>query len=146
MRIIKEGDGKSTEESVQFFKDHYGELGQIQYIILYYAEHEWAVARNPEIYHQFVIIVGEEAQLWMSGLTWGYDGTGPYGLFTVIQLIESDITYKDIIALEWLAEDPIVYKKMDGRLVLTHLDETAKSMICRENKYLPWDFRGCKLR
>ncbi len=35
----------------------------------------------------------------------GYGGTGPYGLFTVMQSIDSNITYKDIIALEqnfWL--------------------------------------------
>ena len=144
MRIIKQGPGKSTKESLRFFKDHYLELGEIKYIILYYAEREWAIYRDREIYHQYVIIVGEKAQLWMSGLTWGYDGTGPYAFFTIMQLIDPNITYKDIAALEWMAEDPIVYEKMNGKLVLTHFDETAKNMICNGNKYLPWEIRGIK--
>jgi len=145
MRIIKEGNDNSTEESLQFFKDHYLELGDIKYIILYYAEHEWAIARSREIYHQYLIFVGEKAQLWMSGLTWGYDGTGPYTFFTLMQLIDPNITYKDIIALEWMAEDPIVYEKMNGKFVLTDFDEPVKSMIRIDNKYLPWDFRRVKL-
>ena len=81
----------------------------------------------------------------MSGLTWVYDGTGPYTFFTLMQLIDPNITYKDIIALEWLAEDPIVYEKVNGRFVLTHFDEPVKNMIRIDNKYLPWDFRRVRL-
>ena len=140
MRIIKEGDGKDTEDSLQFFKDHYLELGEIKYILLYYAEREWSIARSPEIYHQFVIFVGEKTQLWMSGLTWGYDGEGPRGLFTLMQSIDPNITYKDIIALEWMAKDPIVYENVNGRFMLTDFNEPVENMIYVD-KFLPWDFR-----
>ena len=69
MRIIKQGRLKSTEDSLMFFREHYQELGEVKYIILYYAEREWLI--NKEYYHQYVIVIGENAQLWMSGLSWG---------------------------------------------------------------------------
>ena len=76
----------------------------------------------------------------MSGLTWGYDGEGPRGLFALMQSIDPNITYDDIIDLEWMAKDPIVYEKVNGRFMLTDFDELVESMI-RINKFLPWDFR-----
>ena len=69
MRVIKEGSQKVTRESLEFFKEHFLELRGVKYVILYDAEREWAICRSRELYHQYVIIVGETAQLWMSGLT-----------------------------------------------------------------------------
>jgi hypothetical protein len=138
MRIIKEGPGKSCYESVEFFKDHYAELGETKYVILYFAEHEWMVYEDPEIYHQFVIFIGEKAQMWLSGLTWGYYGTGPNCFYTVLHMLDSSITYDDIAGLEWMAEDPIVLEKQNGRFVSAPFDEKIKTMIRRDNRWLPW--------
>ena len=80
----------------------------------------------------------------MSGLTWGYHGTGPYTFFTLMQLIAPDIEYEDIVALEWMAKDPIVLEKVNGRFMLTDFDESVKNMI-RIDKFLPWDFRRVKV-
>ena len=141
MRIIKEGSLKATRESLEFFKEHHFELGEIKYLILYYAEQEWAICRNPDLYHQYVIIVGETAQLWMSGLTWGYHGEGPYGLFNLLKLIDAGISYEDIVGLECEAKEPIMYEKIHGKLILKPFNESAKEMICKKNGRLPWDIR-----
>ena len=92
MRIIKEEDSSgSTRESLRFFQKHYHELGEVKYIVLYHAEKEWLI--NPALYHQYCIVIGENVQLWMLGLTWGYYGEGPSGLHEVLQIIDPEFTY-----------------------------------------------------
>jgi hypothetical protein len=142
IRIIKEGDMTSSRHSLQFFQDYSLELGEIHYIILYYAEREWEAARSPEIYHQYVVIVGEKAQLWMSSLTWGYCGTDPYTIFEIMQSIDPTITYEDITALEWMAEDPIVFEKVNGKLMVAQFDQNIKRILCNGKDSLPWDIMG----
>jgi len=72
-KIIKQKEGKdNARASLEFFNRHFKELGKVKYIILYYAEKEWVL--NHDLMHQYVIIIGDNAQLWMSGLTWGYYG------------------------------------------------------------------------
>jgi len=132
MRILKEPK-EDTEKALSFFKEHYEELGEIKYIILYYAEEEWAIYHVPEIYHQYVIIIGEKAQIWLAGLTWGYYGHGPSVFLELMQMIDSSITYEDIAALEWAADySPIMYEKANGKLILKPFDETADNMICNK--------------
>ncbi len=135
MRVIKEGRLKSTRESLMFFKDHFRELGKVKYIILYYAEREWSI--NKKYYHQYVIVIGERAQLWISGLTWGYYGQGPYGLFELMQMIDPTITYEQIVSLEWMAEYPIMFENVDNKLVLRPYNESASSLLYREGDRLP---------
>ena len=135
MQIIKEGRLKSTESSLIFFKDHYQELGKVKHIILYYAEREWSI--NPEFYHQYVIVIGERTQLWMSGLTWGYNGEGPYGLFELIQIIDPSITYEQIVSLQWMAEYPIKFENVEQKLILKPYNESAKSFLSVEKARLP---------
>jgi len=137
MQIIKSGPLSNTNDSLRFFKEHYEELRKIKYVILYYAEREWLV--NRELYHQYVIIVGEKAQLWISGLTWGYYGSGPYGLFTLMQLIDSSITYEEIVGLEWMADDPLMFEDVKGKLVLKKFNESARTLISVEINCLPWE-------
>ena len=142
MRIIKEGSARYAEDSIKLFKEHHSELGEIKYIILYYAEREWAICRSPEVYHQYIMIVGENAQLWLSSLTWGYYGAGPRALLILMQLIDPSITYEDIAGLEWEADShPIMYEKVGKKLILKPFNETAKAMICNKNGRLPWDIR-----
>jgi len=74
MLKIKGGKYQPTRASLEFFKKHYGKLGEIKFIVLYYAEREWSL--NPELYHQYVNIIGDKAQVWLSGLSWGYYGEG----------------------------------------------------------------------
>ena len=138
MRVYKEGPLKSTDESLTFFKGYLLILRKIKYIVLYYAEREWLI--NRELYHQYVIVVGEEAQAWMSGFTWGYYGTGPYGLFELMQIIDSSITYEEIVSLEWMANEPIMFENVEGKLMLKEFNENARSIICIENNSLPWEF------
>ena len=135
MRVIKEGHLKSTEDSLMFFKSHSQELGRVKYIILYYAEREWLV--NKKYYHQYVIVIGENAQLWMSGLTWGYYGQGPHALFELMQMIDPTITYKQIASLEWMAEYPIMFENVDNKLVLRPYNESASSLLALEKDRLP---------
>ena len=61
MRIFKEGRLKYTDESIEFFKKYYRSIGKVNYFVLYYAEREWKI--NPDLYHQYVIVIGEYAQL-----------------------------------------------------------------------------------
>ena len=135
MRIIKQGRLKSTEDSLMFFRDHYQELGRIKYIILYFAEREWSI--DKKYYHQYVIVIGDTAQLWMSGLTWGYYGHGPYGLFELMQMIDPTITYEQIISLEWMAEYPIMLENVDQKLVSRPYNESARSLLSLERERLP---------
>ena len=135
MRVIKEGRLKSTRDSLMFFKDHFRELGKVKYIILYYAEREWLI--NRKFYHQYVIIIGEDAQLWMSGLTWGYYGQGPYGLFELMQIIDPTITYEQIVSLVWMAEYPIMFENVDNKLVLRPYNESVRSLLRIERDNLP---------
>ena len=95
MQIIKEKPFSSPDESLKFFKDHFLEFGGIRYIVLYYAEREWLL--NNSYYHQYVIVVGNLAQLWLSGLSWGYFGSGPHALFELIQIIDLNVTYDKVI-------------------------------------------------
>jgi len=137
MQIIKEKRLRSTSESLKFFKDNLSKLGEIKYLVLYYAEREWVL--NHELYHQYVIVIGEKCQLWMSGLAWGYYGTGPYGLFELMHKIDPSITYEQIESLEWMAEKPIMFENVKGKLELKQFDEVAKSIICGEANRLPWE-------
>jgi hypothetical protein len=51
------------------FKEHFQKRDKVKYIVLYSAKREWQL--NPELYNQYTIVIGENAQLWMSKLTWG---------------------------------------------------------------------------
>ena len=136
MRVIKQGRLKSTVDSLMFFRDHYQELGEVKYIILYYAEREWSINNN-YYYHQYIIVIGEKAQLWMSGLTWGYYGQGPYGLFDLMQMIDLTITYEQIVSLEWMSEYPIMLENVDQKLVSRPYNESARSFLYIERDRLP---------
>ena len=60
-----------------------------------------------------------------------------------MQLIDSSITYEKIAALEWAADySPIMYEKVDGKLILKPFGEPAESMIRNEKNRLPWDVRN----
>ena len=135
MRVIKQGRLKSTEDSLMFFRDNYQELGEVKYIILYYAEREWSI--NKKYYHQYVIVIGENAQLWLSALTWGYYGQGPYGLFELMQMMDPTITYEQIVSLEWMAEYAIMFENANNKLVLRPYNESARSLLRIERDRLP---------
>jgi len=137
MQIIKQSSVKPTRDALRFFKEHFDKVDKVKYIVLYYAEREWLL--NPELFHQYVIIIGENAQLWMSGLTWGYNGEGPYGLFEVMQMIDSSITFEEIKNLEWLGTEPILFENVEGKLVLKPLNKVVKLLISIENDRLPWE-------
>ena len=136
MRIIKEGSNGNTRDSLEFFKEHYHELGEVNYIVLYYAEKEWCI--NHDLFHQYAIVIGEKAQLWMSGLTWGYYGAGPSALLEVMQMIDPAITYEDIVSLKWMAENPIIFERVSGNLIQCSFDEFVRSLLCFETDRLPW--------
>ena len=137
MQIIKQGQSESTRGALRFFKENFYKVDKVKYIVLYFAEREWQL--NPELYHQYAIVVGEKAQLWISGLTWGYSGAGPYALFEVMQLIDSSITYEEIQNLEWPETKPIMFENVEGKLVLKPLNKDVKSLISIENDRLPWE-------
>ena len=136
MQIIKQGSLKSTRDALRFFKEHFDKVDKVKYIVLYFAEREWQL--NPELYHQYAIVIGENAQLWMSGLTWGYCGEGPYGLFEVMQMIDPSITFEQIEALEWPGTYPILFENVEGRLSLTQFTNSVASLLCIEGGKLPW--------
>lgn len=136
MNIIKEGKLKAPENSLNFFREHYDELGELKYIVLYYAEKEWSI--NPEVYHQYTILMNEKAQIWMSGFTWGYYGAGPRGLLELLQMIDPEITCEEVANLEWMAKDPIVFENVKGKLVLRSFNESICSLLSIENDRLPW--------
>ncbi|GAG84569.1 unnamed protein product [marine sediment metagenome] len=136
MQIIKQGSLKSTRDTLRFFKEHFDKVDKVKYIVLYFAEREWLL--NPDLYHQYAIVIGENAQLWMSGLTWGYCGEGPYGLFEVMQMIDPSITFEQIEALEWPGTYPILFENVEGRLSLTQFTNSVASLLCLEGGRLPW--------
>ena len=63
MKIIKEGSNGHSWSSLEFYKQHYHKLGDVNYIVLYYAEEEWCI--NHDLFHQYVIVIGEKAQIWV---------------------------------------------------------------------------------
>ena len=135
MQVIKQGRLKSTRETLRFFKEHFEKLGKVRYIVLYSAEQDrvW----NKELYSQYVIVIGEGAQLWMSGLTWGYIGEGPYGLLDVMQMVDSSITFEQIEDLEWPGTYPIMFENVEGRLILKPITNSAASLLQLEVGRLP---------
>jgi len=136
MQIIKQGQLKSTRDALRFFKEHFDKVDKVKYIVLYFAEREWQL--NPELYHQYAIVIGENTQFWMSGLTWGYCGEGPYGLFEVMQMIDPSVTFEQIENLEWLGTYPILFENVEGRLSLTQFTNSTASLLCLEGGRLPW--------
>ena len=137
MRIIKEENSSgSTRESLRFFQEHYHVLGEVKYIVLYHAEREWLI--NPELCHQYCIIIGEKVQLWMFELTWGYYGEGPSGLHDVLQMIDPEFTYEQVISLDRTAKEPITLENVNGRLILRIFDESVSSLLRGEDYHLPW--------
>ena len=136
MQVIKQGRLKSTRKSLRFFKEHFEKLGKVKYIVLYSAERErrW----NTELYSQYVIVIGENAQLWMSGLTWGYLGEGPYGLLDVMQMIDSKITFKQIKDLEWPGTYPIMFENIGGKMSLKPFKNSTAALLIMEDGVLPW--------
>ena len=137
MQIIKQGQLKSTRDALRFFKEHFDRVDKVKYIVLYFAEREWQL--NPELYHQYAIVIGENAQLWMSGLTWGYCGEGPYGLFEVMQIIDPSVTFEQVENLEWLGTDPILFENVEGKLVLEPFNKSIAGLICSKSGRLPWE-------
>jgi len=135
MKILKEGRSKSPQDSLKFFNDHFKELGKVNYVVLYYAEEEWQL--NPHLYHQYVIIIGEEAHIWISGLTWGYYGAGPGGLHDLLQIIDPTILYEQIVDLEWMAEYPTLFENLSGKLVLSPFNQAVYSLLCEKDTRLP---------
>lgn len=140
MKILKEGKLKSPENSLKFFKEHLKELGKVNYVVLYYAEKEWAI--NSGLYHQYVIIISDYTQLWLSGLTWGYYGAGPSGLLELFEIIDPSITYEQIVELEWLAENPIMFENLNNKLVVKPFNEVVHSHLCGEGNRLPWKIKN----
>ena len=140
MQVIKQGRLKSTRKSLGFFKEHFEKLGKVRYIVLYSAERErrW----NLELYSQYAIVIGENAQLWMSGLSWGYLGEGPYGLLDVMQMVDSSITFEQIEDLEWPGTYPIMFENIEGRLILKPITNSAASLLCMDDGRLPWSPLG----
>ncbi len=136
MQVIKQGLLKSTRTSLRFFKEHFDKLGKVKYIVLYFAEREWQL--NPEPYHQYAIFIGENVQLWMSDLTWGYFGEGPYGLFEVMQMIDSSITYEQILGLEWPGSYPILFENIGGKMSLKPFKNSTAALLIMEDGVLPW--------
>jgi len=136
MQIIKQGSLKSTRDALRFFKEHFDKVDKVKYIVLYFAEREWQL--NPELYHQYAIVIGENTQLWMSGLTWGYCGEGPYGLFEIMQMIDPSVTFEQIEDLEWPGTYPILFENVEGRLSLTQFTNSVVSLLCLEGGRLPW--------
>lgn len=63
MQIIKPGWSESTRGALRFFKENFYMVDKVKYIVLYYAEREWLL--NPELYHQYAIIINEKAQLYI---------------------------------------------------------------------------------
>ena len=84
-----------------------------------------------------LIVIGEKAELWMSGLTWGYNGEGPYGLFELMQMIDPSITYEQILSLQWMAEYPIMFENVEKKLVLKPYNESARLFLYVEKDRLP---------
>ena len=132
MKIFKEGRSKSPQDSFKFFSEHFRELERVNFVVLYYAENEWQL--NPLSYHQYVIIIGEEAHIWISGLTWGYYGAGPSGLHDLLQMIDPTITYEQIADLEWMAKYPIMFENLSGKLVLSPFNQEVYSLLCEKDK------------
>ena len=96
---------------------------------------------QPRLYHQYVIIIGDYTQLWLSGLTWGYYGAGPSGLFELLEIIDPSITYEQIVELEWLAEYPIMLENLEGKLFVNPFNEVVYSHLCGEGNRLPWKIK-----
>lgn len=137
MQIIKQVKLVSTRDSLRFFKEHFEKLDRVKYIVLYSAKREWRL--NPQLYNQYVIVIGENAQLWMSELTWGYLGEGPYGLFEVMQMIDPSVTFEQIKNLEWPGTDPILFENIEGKLVLKPFNKSVAGLICSKSGRLPWE-------
>jgi len=137
MRIILEERRGVSRLSLKFFKEHYDALGEVRYIVLYYAESDWRL--DPELFLIYTIIVGEDVQLWLSGLTWGYIGEGPYTLYELMKSIDPDFREEQILSLEWQAKYPIVFKKVKSKFVLHPFTEEVKALICIGDTKLPWN-------
>ena len=93
---------------------------------------------DPNDWYWFTIVIGENAQLWLYGLTWGYDGEGPYGLYKLMQKIDPKITYKQIKNLEKVPNSPIVYEYVKGELILIPYNNSVNSLVCKVNKSIQW--------
>ncbi len=136
MQVIKQGRLKSTRETLRFFKEHFEKLGKVKYIVFYSAERD--MVWNTELYNHYVIVIGENAQLWMSGLTWRYIGEGPYGLLDVMQMVDSNITFEQIKGLEWPGTYPLMFENVEGRLILKPITNSAMSLLSSEDGILSW--------
>ena len=136
IRIIKQGNRGSTIDALTFFRDHHQKLGRVRYIVLYEAEKEWLI--NHDLYHEYIIVIGERVQLWMSGLTWGYYGTGPSGLHEMLQMIDPGFTYEQVVGMEKVPRDPIVLEFINGTLIQKSFDEPVRSLITVDEGRLPW--------
>ncbi len=144
MKVIKEDKDIGTDASIDFFKKHYKELGEIKYLILYYAEREWMI--NHDLYHQYTMFIGENAQLWLSGITWGYYGEGPSGLHEIMSMIDPEITYEQIVDLEWMAKETMMFEIIEGKFILKPMSEAVKEILRNGNWYLLWTIISCVLR
>ena len=84
-------------------------------------------------------MVGEKVQLWMVGLTWGYYGEGPSGLHEILQVIDPEFAYDQVLSLSRTAEEPITLENVNGNLILRNFDEYVRSLLRRGNSHLPWE-------
>ena len=136
MQIIQEISRGVSRKSLKFFKEHFDSLREVRYIVLYYAESDWIMDRD--LFINYAIIFGEDVQLWLSGLTWGYIGEGPHTLYKVMKSIDPDFREEQILSLEWQAKYPIVFKRVKGKFVLDNFTEEVRTLIRNEDVKLPW--------
>jgi len=139
MEIIREEKMAATRESLEFFKKYHGRLGKVQYLVLYDVE---SIPINPIDKWNHVIFIGEHAQLWLRGLTWGYSGEGPYGLYKVLQKLDLEFTYEEIVALKWEAREIIVLKNMGGKLMVSSYEDSIRTMLLEANSTICWPYKS----
>ena len=144
MKIIKqEIEGRGTSRPAYWcFKEHYKELGKIKFVILYNAYYNKRIYMDGNDWHWTTVLVGDNIQLWLYGLAWGYDGTGPYYLFKTLQKLFPDITYKQMIKLEKVTEEPIVLENVKGKLTLKPYDNLVESLLEMAQTTIQWNRLG----
>ena len=57
-------------------------------------------------------------------------------------MIDPEITYEQIVDLEWMAEEPLMFEMIEGKFILRPISETVKEILRNGNWYLPWDIRN----
>jgi len=93
----------TTHKSVGFAEQNVSRIGEPLSVVLYSPK----VCPDKRFNWNLVRIIGEDAEMYLYGLNWGYGGEGPRGLLKVLKILGLNVNLSFVAKFEMDSPIPI---------------------------------------